>query len=101
LRRLRNRLAHYNEEPTIVDQKDLNRPMTEGAGLEEIMEALPDPKIVIELLNLDVEEQRKEILRLGVWLQALLANLRDHSGSALIVQKIQQSLDREITRLGA
>lgn len=75
LGRMRNRLVHYKDEPTVVDSKRLDRVVTVGASLREILEALPDPEIVNAVLSFGVEERRNEIREVGVWLETLLRTL--------------------------
>lgn len=71
LRRMRNRLVHYKDEPTVVEPWHLNRQVLEGQSL---MEAMPDPKIVSAVLSISVEKRRNEILEIGVWIETLLKN---------------------------
>ena len=72
LGRMRNRLVHYKDEPTAVDYKRLDRLVTVGPSLHEILEALPDPGIVNAVLSVNVEEWRNEIREVGGWLETLL-----------------------------
>ena len=47
VRKMRNRLVHYKDEPTIVNPRRLDRTVSEGRPfLETLMEAMPDPEIV-------------------------------------------------------
>lgn len=71
LGKMRNRLAHYKDEPTIVEAWRLDKPLPKGQSL---WDALPDPQIVNDVLSMGIERCRKEVLEIGDWLGKLLRN---------------------------
>lgn len=71
LGKMRNRLAHYKDEPTMVEAWRLDKPLPKGQSLSD---ALPDPQIVNDVLCVGIERCRNEVLEIGDWLGKLLSN---------------------------
>ncbi|HET6764832.1 MAG TPA: hypothetical protein VFH27_14200 [Longimicrobiaceae bacterium] len=73
--RIRNRLVHYKEPPTPVDESFLAMRAPEVATYADLLaymsDVLPDPDIVSAVRSMPLEERKSEACEVVEWLESL------------------------------
>lgn len=75
--RIRNRIVHYKEAPAMIDPSWGERTPKQGMTVMDMLNSLPDPKIIHEVLSQSLEERKKEIIGMADWMISLCAQRKE------------------------